>query len=477
MSRTARTGLVVVGDALLDRDVRGHVDRLSPDAPVPVLDEETTLTRPGGAALAACLAARDGEQVSLIAPLGHDPAGEEVRSLVSASGVQLIDVASPGPTPEKIRLLADGRPMLRLDRGGSASSPCSLPEEALQAVEDGAVVLVSDYGRGVAEDSELRAVLARRRRPTLWDPHPRGPDPVPRTTLVTPNLPEIRGRFGAPGSPRGSTSRADSGMRAIAQAASAARSAWKAHAVAATLGADGVLLVDGDGPPLAIPAGAAGGGDPCGAGDCFAAAVATGLLNGALVSEAVIAAVDAASRFVAAGGAHAFSFAPAEAEDRCKTEPAPRPGANDALTLARSVKAAGGIVVVAGGCFDLLHAGHVAMLESARRLGDCLIVAINSDESVRRLKGPGRPVVPQADRAALLAALSCVDAVAVFEEDSPIDLLMAVRPDVFAKGGDYSARSLPEASVLATWGGQAVVLPYLSGRSTSGLLQLAGELP
>jgi rfaE bifunctional protein nucleotidyltransferase chain/domain len=136
-----------------------------------------------------------------------------------------------------------------------------------------------------------------------------------------------------------------------------------------------------------------------------------------------------------------------------------------------AVRARGGTVVATGGCFDLVHAGHIALLRAARQLGDCLVVCLNSDASVRRLKGAGRPLVAEDDRAAVLAALGCVDAVAVFDERTPEGVLERLRPDVFAKGGDYALAELPEARALAAWGGQAVVLPYLEGRSTSGLLQ------
>jgi rfaE bifunctional protein nucleotidyltransferase chain/domain len=133
----------------------------------------------------------------------------------------------------------------------------------------------------------------------------------------------------------------------------------------------------------------------------------------------------------------------------------------------------GGTVVAAGGCFDLLHAGHVSYLQAARSLGDCLVVCINSDDSTRRLKGPGRPLVPEGDRAAVLRSLSCVDAVEIFDDDTPMALLDRLRPDIFAKGGDYALTQLPEAPLLASWGGQAVVLPYLDGRSTTSLMEEA----
>lgn len=128
-------------------------------------------------------------------------------------------------------------------------------------------------------------------------------------------------------------------------------------------------------------------------------------------------------------------------------------------------------MVATGGCFDLVHAGHIHMLEAARALGDCLVVCVNSDDSVRRLKGADRPIVPAEDRADLLAALACVDAVVIFDEDTPVAALRRLRPHVFAKGGDYGSTTIPEAAVLASWGGQAVALPYLDGRSTTRLLQ------
>jgi rfaE bifunctional protein nucleotidyltransferase chain/domain len=127
--------------------------------------------------------------------------------------------------------------------------------------------------------------------------------------------------------------------------------------------------------------------------------------------------------------------------------------------------------VATGGCFDLLHAGHISVLQAARALGDCLVVCLNGDASVRRLKGPDRPLVPQQDRAALLAALSCVDAVTIFEDDTPERVLEELRPDIWAKGGDYSDSELPEAAVLERWGGRAVILPFLDGRSTTKLIE------
>jgi rfaE bifunctional protein nucleotidyltransferase chain/domain len=150
---------------------------------------------------------------------------------------------------------------------------------------------------------------------------------------------------------------------------------------------------------------------------------------------------------------------------------------DDVEALLRRIRARSGCVVSTGGCFDLLHAGHVATLEAARQLGDCMIVCLNSDDSARRLKGDGRPLQPASDRGRVLSALRCVDAVVVFDEDTPIDVLRRLRPDVWVKGGDYAGAALPEAAVLDEWNGEVVTLPYLGGRSTTELVGLAQAMP
>jgi D-beta-D-heptose 7-phosphate kinase/D-beta-D-heptose 1-phosphate adenosyltransferase len=291
------------------------------------------------------------------------------------------------------------------------------------------------------------------RRPVVWDPHRRGSDPVAGCRLVTPNAGEAAALGGAA---RGGH------LAAARRQAEALRHRWQAHAVCVTLGSAGALLTYGEGAPLVIPAERVTVGDSCGAGDRFAASALAALAVGAVVSDAVGQAVSAATLFVAAGGAAAVPVPDSPA----------LPASGDVVHRAR---AAGGTVVATGGCFDLLHAGHVALLRAARALGDCLVVCLNSDESVRRLKGEGRPLVPAADRARVLEALECVDAVEVFGEDTPERLLRRLRPDVWAKGGDYALADLPEAAVMDEWGGQAVVLPYLDGRSTTALIDLARD--
>ncbi len=478
--------LVVVGDALLDRDVDGHVSRLCPDAPVPVLDDATEKCRPGGAALAALLAASDGVPVVLVAPLGDDPASRTVRALLEPQ-VTVVGLPLTGPLPEKTRFRANGRTLLRADPPAGAAGPAGT--DAADAIGAAGAVLVSDYGRGVTADERIRAALAAqaRRVPVLWDPHPRGAPPVRGARLATPNYAEaVTGADRPDGRDAPVLGSATAAARRLCDQ-------WGVDAVCVTLGDRGAILVQGGTGPLVIPAERLEIADPCGAGDRFAATAAAALRQGALTSEAVTAAVAAASSYLSSGGAGRYSSPggfpsaswpsrPGQGElastagERLVRQGAAGPGAadrdaadRDAADLAHQVRAAGGTVVATGGCFDLLHAGHVGLLQAARSLGDCLIVCLNSDASVRRLKGGGRPINQVADRAAVLAALGCVDAIAVFDEDTPCGVLDRIRPGIWVKGGDYDGRELPEAETLKNWGGVAVTVPYLSGRSTTRL--------
>jgi len=526
--RSSEHPLVVVGDTLLDVDVVGRVERLVPGAPAPVLDALADHPRPGGAGLAALLAARAGHRVVLVTALGADAAGRRVRALLAEAGIEVVDLGLRGPTPRKVRFQAGGQTLMRLDRGGVPASghdaggdarraehPVvvgTLPADGLRALGAARAVLVSDYGRGLVSSAGVRAALADRmgRLPVVWDPHPRGDAPLPGTRMVTPNAAEAR-LFASDG---GRPGRQDTPSRqdAVREAAECGRrlvASWRVATVAVTLGERGAVLVDTSGaPPLVAPPLEAVAGDTCGAGDMFAVSAAASLARGALPSEAMIAATEAASAFVAAGAAFAVRGAgrPDSAAEDVTLEllagdhhaggvPAggegttpgaasqPNPpvaaaarrgdGLEQAMAVARRTRGAGGTVVATGGCFDLLHAGHVEVLATARQLGDCLIVCLNSDDSVRRLKGAARPLVPAVDRAAVLRGLGSVDAVAVFDEDTPTRLLAELRPDIFAKGGDYAVADLPEAEILAAQGGQAVVLPYLDGRSTTSIIREA----
>ena len=477
--------LVVIGDTVLDVDVDGTAERLAPDAPVPVVDCHRERHRAGGAGLAAVLAAgMTGPDVVLITALGDDGNGARLRALLGRH-VEVLPMPLRGGTPSKIRIRASGRPIARLDAGDGRAGPAPLSAAAERALRCAAGILVADYGRGVAAHHGLRASLARLpgNVPVLWDPHPRGEPPVAATRLATPSEREARGFADAIAArtPDGSAQAADTPevpFRRVARDAATLNRAW-GTAVAITLGAQGALLSVGDDAPFMAPAPAPAAGaweprDACGAGDCFAAAAAQVIRAGGLLTEAVTEAVRLASEFVAVGGASAAPSVTIPAEPGIpRACPQPSESAWDMVT---GVRQRGGRIVATGGCFDLLHAGHVRLLRQARRLGDCLVVCLNSDASVRARKGPGRPLVGAQDRARVLAALECVDAVVIFDEPTPMAVLERLRPDVWVKGGDYARGELAEAPVVRRYGGEVVLLPYTGQHSTSQIVAAARTL-
>ncbi len=461
MTTSATGPLVVVGDSLLDVDLEGSSDRLAPDAPVPVVDVAREWQRPGGAGLAALLAARSGRAVVLVTAVGADESADRLRTLLGGL-VEVVALPLVGGTSRKTRVLANGVPVTRLDVGRGRALDAPVPQAAYDALDRAGAVLVADYGRGVTALEDLRERLTARAReiPVVWDPHPRGTAPVPGCALVTPNASEAR----ALGNVDGTADQA----RLLGRR-------WQADAVAVTLGARGALLVEGDRETPVPVEGAdaaradgrtphAGRLDTCGAGDAFAAAAALALLDDASALTAVRSAVAGATAFVQAGAATAVSTEVPYATSSDRPEPA------DAFTLVAQVRAAGGTVVATGGCFDLLHRGHVSLLTAARSLGDALVVCLNSDASVRRTKGPQRPLVSQADRARVLSALGCVDAVVVFDEPTPAEVLAELRPDVWVKGSDYAGQTIPEAAVVEQAGGRVVLLPVVAGYSTTRLV-------
>lgn len=465
--------VVVIGDALLDVDVEGSVDRLCPDAPAPVLAVDRELARPGGAALAAALMAGRGVPVRLVTAVAPDEPGERLRGLLDglrAGAVELHAGPATGGTVVKCRLRSRGRSLLRTDRGSGRPAPGFAAGLDLDAVLAGAgAVLVSDYGRGVAADPDVRAALARaiaRRVPVVWDPHPRGAEPVPGAAVVTPNLAEARAAAGGD-DPGGD----DPGGGTVAALALAGRllDRWDARAVAVTVGAAGAVVRHRHGACSAAPAPAVTEQDPCGAGDHFAGGVAAALAAGSTTDEAVAGAVLGAAGFVARGGGAAVR----RVDDRW-VQPGPGTdtpparavaGLDPAGELARRVRAGGGTVVAAGGSFDGLHTGHTRTLAAARALGDCLVVLVNSDESVRARTGADCPAHPLDERVAALAALPEVDAVAVFDARDPREVLAALRPDLWVKGGDHDPGELPETPLVRSWGGEVVVVPYRPDRT------------
>lgn len=526
--------LLVVGDTLLDRDVLGRVERLCRDAPVPVVDVLQVDERAGGAGLASLLAAGTGAEVVLATGLGRGRAGRRVRTLLDGT-VELHDVRPGTPTICKTRVRAHAQSLLRVDDAGrllgddeTSRSAAGLADEppvdaALlrRLLAECDAVLVSDYGGPVTRALAVRELLAAHAGgvPVVWDPHPRGAAPVPGVAVATPNRAEAQ-HFLVDLCPH------PPDHDDLPSLAITLRARWHVRAVCVTDGARGAVTALDDGRALTVAAVPCPDGvDTCGAGDRFAAGLAVALAEGSDTADAVAVAQRDVGRWLLTGGvgaAAAHGAAPvATTQPDSPTDPAeprrpdrlaperpeapspsrepepavtadgPRVGtpasarvgaAAEVATsaavrgvsadeLVERVRATGGTVVATGGCFDVLHAGHLGLLEQARSLGDCLVVLLNSDASVRRLKGPSRPVHAVTDRARLLEGLACVDAVAVFEDDDPVATLARLRPDVWVKGGDYREQDLPEARTVRALGGRVELVPYAEGHSTTRILE------
>ncbi|GAB2511721.1 PfkB family carbohydrate kinase [Paramicrobacterium agarici] len=439
--------IVVVGDVLLDRDISGTSERLSPDAPVPVVDVRHATRRAGGAGLVATLLAHEAD-VRLVTVLSDDENSRDLRSALT--GVSVVAGPSGAPTPVKTRVSSSGHALTRLDEGCDPAPVPDVTDAMLDEIASADVLLVADYGRGLTSNERLRDALRERGRtvPVVWDPHPKGTWPVSTSAVVTPNVAEAAAAAELPAT-----------LDAAFEAGKLLRERWDCAAVAVTVGDRGVVVTTESGLPAHVPAPSLGAVDTCGAGDRFAASVALGLAGGDDLAAAVGRAVTETAQFLRRGGVASLDATTIPLRSRVQ----------DAFLVARDTRASGGTVVATGGCFDLLHAGHARTLSAARELGDCLIVCLNSDDSVRRLKGPERPIMTQADRVDLLMSLACVDAVLVFDEDTPEAALRRLQPDLWVKGGDYSASSLPESAALDEWGGRAVTVPYHPGRSTTKL--------
>jgi bifunctional ADP-heptose synthase (sugar kinase/adenylyltransferase) len=289
---------VVIGDALLDIDIRGTISRVTPDGQAPVIDGDEHRMRPGGAGLAALLAAAPADRdVVLITGLGDDEAGDRVAAMLDGL-VSVVRLPLDGGTPEKARVLTCGKLLVRLDRGrGRVRADAGLPPRARLALAEAEAVLVADYGRGMAVHPEISDLLAELagRVPVAWDPHPRGGRPLPGVRLVTPNEAEALAFSRA-------TAARDGGSTAGRRAAHLVR-AWGVSGVAVTLGDRGAVLATGSRPPVMVPAPQVAAPDTCGAGDSFAVAVTRALAGGLPLADAVSHAVHAASSFVAAGAA------------------------------------------------------------------------------------------------------------------------------------------------------------------------------
>ncbi len=457
---------VVVGDVMLDVFERGRAVRLAPDTPAPVLTDVDTTCSPGGAANVAANLSALGAEVTLLAAIGNDTAGDELLEKLDKGGIQTRSVIRvPGRvTIVKKRLVADGATLARVDSGDKnpleGAVEEDLAERAAALAENADVVVVSDYSGGTITQKVADALGATGHECVLLD----SKDPLrlrwQDLAAATPNHLEAQKALDLP--VEADPARVDTG--AVGEAL---RCEIGARAVAVTLAEEGAVVVDEE-VKVRVDCRRVADPDVNGAGDTFLAAFALSLGGGAGPYAAARLGVEAAALAVARPGT--ASVGVRELLQRLPSEPDAERSCDLEEKLER-VRRSGGKVVFTNGCFDLLHRGHLFLLREARKLGDVLVVGLNSDASARRVKGSDRPVMLEEDRVELLEALPCVDHVVVFDEDTPEALIRRIEPDLHVKGGDHAGDRLAEESAVKEVGGEIVVLPLLPGRSASATIE------
>ena len=458
----------VVGDLMLDEYVMGAVERISPEAPVPVVRVRDTEHRLGGAANVARQVAALGARVTLAGVIGDDAAGTDFLRLCEASNIDTRAVIRlpERRTTRKLRVLGHSQQLLRLD--WEDVRPCA-PQVSVRMVSKLTAgplpdaIILSDYAKGVLTPETIAAVTGLRGTgPVVVDPKHRDFTRYRGATTVTPNLRELEAAAGRP---------LDiDDPAAIAAAARPLAAAAGFEAMVVTLGDRGMLVVPVQGEDIPVPAIQRAVYDVTGAGDTAISVLTLSLAARATLHSAAQLANAAAG--VSVGQIGAVAVDSGSIRDALTARPEGKILAReDLVARAATWRMAGKRIVFTNGCFDLLHAGHLSLLSQAAKLGDVLVLAINSDASVRRLKGPERPLVPQEDRAAVLAALGFVDAVTIFDEDTPLEVLQSLRPNVLVKGGDYKLEDVVGRELIEAAGGRVMLVPLTPEKSTTALVE------
>jgi D-beta-D-heptose 7-phosphate kinase / D-beta-D-heptose 1-phosphate adenosyltransferase len=469
LKRFAPLNVWVVGDLMLDEYLAGAVERISPEAPVPVVRVAREEARLGGAANVARQVARLGARVRLAGLIGADEAGTRFTALARAAGIDTgaVLARSDRPTTRKLRVLGPSQQLLRVDweAPGQAGDSAEAILKSLDTGQRPDVIIASDYAKGVLGPALLAGIAARARAhgcPWLVDPKRRDFAAYQGASVVTPNLKEFE-------QATGEACTATEHAR-IALLAGALAERCRLGALVVTLGEHGMLVVPRDGAVHHVPATRRAVFDVTGAGDTAIAVLALGVAAKESLAHAARIANAAAGLAVGEVGTVAVdpeSLAAALAPAATRKVL----GLEELVARVGEWRRAGRKVVFTNGCFDLLHAGHLSLLHAAAAEGDELVLAINSDASVRRLKGPTRPLVPEAERAALLAALECVSAVTVFEEDTPLATIERLRPDVLVKGADYRIDQVVGREAVEAAGGRVALVALLPERSTTDLVE------
>ncbi len=460
--------VLIIGEAMLDVYLNGSVQRICREAPAPIVDIDGQQNAAGGAANTAVNIRSLGGRTTFLSVVGDDPAGLLLRRILLADGVPVDDLLiDPGrSTLVKNRITAGSQILLRFDQGTTARVDDDTETELIDRISrifpSSDAVVISDYGYGIVTPKALervRELQASAPKVLVVDSKHLADFRSLHATSVKPNYEETLSLLGLEGSvtPEEITSYGEQILELTGS-----------RIAAVTLDSKGALFFERGCPPYRTYARPAHRARGTGAGDTFVSALALCLAAGA--PTAVAAEMASASAAVVVGKDGTTPCSAQELREYFQFGGKWVSGVDRLAERIELYRKQGQSIVFTNGCFDILHSGHVNCLHAAKAMGDVLIVGINSDGSVRRLKGGERPVNRLEDRIRLLAALGCVDHVVAFEEDTPVEIIRAVRPDVFVKGGDYTVQTLPEAPLVHELGGRVVILPYTKNLSTSGII-------
>jgi len=457
--------VLVIGDIMLDRYWHGATSRISPEAPVPVVRVGQIEDRPGGAGNVALNIATLGAPAWVIGAAGDDEAADSLQTRLEAVGIYCDFARLPGvPTITKLRVISQNQQLIRLDHEEvfEGLSPDVIEEKAAKLMGNIDAVVLSDYDKGTLQGCQQLIRLARSHNiPVLVDPKGTSFERYRGASVITPNLKEFETIVGPCRSEKELVSKGQELMARL-----------ELGALLITRSEHGMTLLRAGEPEAHFPARAREVFDVTGAGDTVISVLAAALAAGSPLPQAAALANIAAGIVVAKLGTASVSMP--ELRREVNRELGAERGAvsREQLLLAvADAKAHGERIVFTNGCFDILHAGHVGYLEDARKQGDRLVLAINGDASVTRLKGEGRPINPVDRRMAVLAGLEAVDWVVSFDEDTPEDLIRAIQPDVLVKGGDYTLDQVVGAHIVHEYGGEVKVLAFLDNCSTTAIVE------
>ena len=472
--KIAQSRILVIGDVMLDRYLWGDVQRISPEAPVPIFHIRERSEAAGGAGNVVSNLVGLGCSVAVIGLCGKDETGARLSRLLANGRVRSHTIVDRDrPTIKKTRIVSNGQQLLRLDDEKiiplSAAIQSNLLECVKNNIPDCDAVILSDYGKGILQSPGLAQSIIRlahdRNIPVMVDPKGKDWERYEGATCVTPNIKELEMVYGDK----------ISGKEKLAEVMQAIRNRYSLSWLLVTLGPLGMSLMGADGSHLHIPALARQVYDVSGAGDTVIASLSLGLASGLTFFDAAKLANVAAGIVVGKVGTQPITLLELRASLEINGDGVTGSFINRIASLSAAViqvqawKASGQKIVFTNGCFDLLHPGHIHLLNRAKNLGDRLVVGLNSDASVRRLKGPKRPILSDRDRASLLASLDAVDLVVLFEDDTPRRLISNLQPNILVKGADYTVEKVVGRDIVESYGGVVHLVPLLQGYSTTDI--------